>query len=91
MKKIFLWKGYHHSELSNIISSAWKNDDLVIVCPPYIKEVSFFIDFLPAGELCFIGEWDQTKLLKKTLSQQCSVSRQSNSWCFHYRNNKRDT
>ncbi|MBF0316034.1 MAG: acyl--CoA ligase [Oligoflexia bacterium] len=33
-------------------------DDLLIVVPPYIDSVDFFLKHLPSGNVCFEGDWD---------------------------------
>lgn len=57
---IFLWKGYHSETLLKCLQKGWEKDDLVILCPPLLKDFSF-LKFLPPGEVKQIGEWS-TKL-----------------------------
>lgn len=53
--RLRVWKGNHDPLLSALIANAWRNDELLILCPPRLPDLSF-VRHLPAGELSFHGE-----------------------------------
>ena len=42
---IRVWQGFHSEELSGLIRHAWEKEELLIVCSPAMKDLSF-VDFL---------------------------------------------
>lgn len=36
-----LWKGYHSEELPGFIAKAWDTEELLVLCPPMLKDFSF--------------------------------------------------
>ncbi len=54
--KIRLWKGYHSEALRGLLRQTWQNDELLILVPPFLKELDFVCQ-LPPGEIEFCGEW----------------------------------
>lgn len=66
MRKIFLYKGYHNSSVREFVTRTWENDDLLIFCPPDLKEADFFLPHLPPGSVELIGEWIHEPILNNT-------------------------
>ena len=55
MAKNIFWKGYHGPEIFELIKRTWENNDLLILCPPAMKDVSYLGPFLPDRETVFYG------------------------------------
>lgn len=55
---VTLWKGYHSEELPEIISAAWKREELLVLCPPLLQDFSF-LGALPVEELNMRGHWSE--------------------------------
>lgn len=53
---IRLWKGYHSKDLLALIEAAFKSEELLVLCPPFLCDFGF-LKHLPAGELGFCGQW----------------------------------
>lgn len=64
MRTIYLWKGYHSKELNELLQLSWNNNDLIILCPPYIECIDFFLPLLPSGKVQFIGNWSDVLISK---------------------------
>ncbi|MBX2994196.1 MAG: acyl--CoA ligase [Bdellovibrionaceae bacterium] len=58
--KIVLWKGYHHPDLLSLIQAAWSGEQLLVLCPPLLKDFSF-VQHLPEGDISFHGEWSESE------------------------------
>jgi acyl-coenzyme A synthetase/AMP-(fatty) acid ligase len=54
---ICLWRGFHSLELPELIQNTWERNQLLILCPPFLKDFSF-IKGLPHDEIELIGDWD---------------------------------
>jgi acyl-coenzyme A synthetase/AMP-(fatty) acid ligase len=52
---IRLWRGFHSEALLGLIQDAWSKDELLILCPPALKEFGF-TEWLPEGEIRGVGE-----------------------------------
>ena len=55
---VHLWRGFHQPELPSLLTRAWKQNELVILLPPHLKEFSFFKK-LAAEDLEFHGQWSE--------------------------------
>ncbi|MBI3556417.1 MAG: AMP-binding protein, partial [Deltaproteobacteria bacterium] len=65
--KIRLWKGYHSQGLRSLLAQTWSassNDEMLIACPPFLKDLDF-VRQLPAGEIEFCGEWAGLEIERK--------------------------
>lgn len=58
--KIRLFKGYHGCALRGLIEQAWEKDELLVICPPYLRDMEF-IRLLPAGAIECFGDWGVEK------------------------------
>ena len=54
--KITLWKGYHGARLAQLVAQAWDQQELLILCPPLLKDFSF-LRAMPPGPTVFQGDW----------------------------------
>jgi predicted hotdog family 3-hydroxylacyl-ACP dehydratase len=52
--KIHLWRGGHSGELLTILTQAIERRELLVVCPPLLKDFSF-LSALPRGEVVWHG------------------------------------
>src|SRR5258708_3738118 len=52
-----LWKGYHHPELMPLIQDSWERGELLVLCPPPLKDFSFLRVMPDDGELTLHGSW----------------------------------
>jgi acyl-coenzyme A synthetase/AMP-(fatty) acid ligase len=59
---IRLWRGYHHPELLSLLDKTWKEEDLLITCPPLLEDFSF-VNHLPEGPVEFVGDWSGVRPL----------------------------
>ena len=71
---IRIWRGFHSKELLGLIQQSWKNDELLILCPPGLKDFSF-LEFLPAGEVKMAGDWSGAAI--QPLPEQLSENRKT--------------
>lgn len=64
---IWLWRGAHHPELPSIVKNAWEQNQLLVLCPPYLKDFSFLKYF---AEVEFFGDWEtkEIEMAQKNLS-----------------------
>jgi len=53
--KIRVWRGFHSEELLELVRGAWERDELLVLCPPALKDFGF-VDLLPEGEVRGAGE-----------------------------------
>ncbi len=53
---IYLWRGFHSAPLLDLLKSAWKKSDLVILCPPPLHDFKF-IRYLPADQIALLGDF----------------------------------
>lgn len=56
-----LWKGYHGGDLSARVCQAWDTNQLLILCPPLLRDLRF-LEALPEGELEFAGTWSDSEM-----------------------------
>lgn len=56
---IRLWRGYHSPQLQELVQHAWKREELLVLCPPLIRDFSF-MSALPVGAIELCGEWGET-------------------------------
>lgn len=80
---IRIWKGYHSPQLLPLIQECWEKEDLLILCPPLLKDFGF-VDLLPPGEVAFCGDWDPFPSEIKAEIKNRIVTRRSHS---HYPEN----
>ena len=55
--RIVLWRGLHSSALRELTAYALEGKLLLIPCPPELRDFSF-LDFLPAGRVETLGNWE---------------------------------
>jgi acyl-coenzyme A synthetase/AMP-(fatty) acid ligase/predicted hotdog family 3-hydroxylacyl-ACP dehydratase len=53
---IHLWRGFHHSDLRDLLAQAWEKNETVILIPQHIKDFSF-MKTIARENLKFHGEW----------------------------------
>jgi fatty-acyl-CoA synthase len=70
---IRLWKGFHSHELLRQLEESWLKDQLLISCPPLLKDFSF-LPLLPSGQIELCGEWEPEahELLRSEQSKRAS-------------------
>ncbi len=56
MTRIHLWRGFHGREFRELFARAYKDQELLVVCPPTGLDERV-LEALPPGELVFHGEW----------------------------------
>lgn len=57
MGKIYVWSGQHSGEIRELIKQVYLSEsDLLVLCPPRVKDVSDWLPILPSGEVEFRGE-----------------------------------
>jgi len=57
MQRIHVWQGYHSKQIEELFHHSWTNDDLLICCPPGLRDFSF-VAALPSGVIDFRGSWN---------------------------------
>lgn len=60
MGRIYLHPGFHAPEVAVLVAQAWRAGDLVVFCPPRIKEYGF-LEALPPGEIECVGDWGRRR------------------------------
>ncbi len=68
--KLTLWKGYHGEEPARLVAHAWDSEDLLVLCPPMLKDFSF-LRALPVDELILRGHWSEFE--RAALPNLCGV------------------
>jgi acyl-CoA synthetase (AMP-forming)/AMP-acid ligase II len=58
---IRIWRGFHSSELLEQVHKAWHQEELLILCPPGLKDFTF-LNLLPKGQVQTIGDWKESQL-----------------------------
>lgn len=60
MNKIKIWKGSHSEEVYSLIKETYEaKEQTLILCPPRIKNIMSYLQFLPAGEVSFYGDFSE--------------------------------
>lgn len=53
---IRIWRGFHNEGLLTLIRQSWSKGELLVLCPPGLKDFGF-LEFLPEGEVQMVGDW----------------------------------
>ncbi len=67
--RIRLWKGYHGPLIQDLIQQTWKNEELLILCPPTFENNFDFLSLLPKGEIEFTGDWGKIPAITQAAHQ----------------------
>lgn len=59
--KIHIYRGFHSEELKNLVHSCWKEKELLILVPVYLKDFSF-LDLFNTQDVSFYGKWEVNPL-----------------------------
>lgn len=61
MRKIIVWSGHHSDDIRDLIQKVYhSHDDLLILCPPRIKDISPWLSQLSSGRVEFAGDLHKT-------------------------------
>lgn len=69
MFKIIIWSGHHSSEIKQLITETYHSSDcMLILCPPRIKDLDPWLNYLPSGMVEFRGDFQGQKSFLHTSS-----------------------
>jgi fatty acid CoA ligase FadD36 len=58
---IRIWRGFHSSDLLESVKTAWEKEELLILCPPGLRDLGF-LELLPESPVEFLGDWSEFDL-----------------------------